>query len=140
METNGLGDSRHSSAGSGITTGTRASLPSTMPDSISVTQDILGALAEYQVGTLSNRPSALDSSDDEDDDMDIVGQLAQIVVPVELSADDKIERLEDDMENDRDMFDQLLDTVEGLEIMIGDLVKWKNNVIDNGRLRCSVKR
>jgi len=139
-EVNGLGDSHHSSAGSGITMGTRASLQSTMPYFISVMQDILCALAEYEAGTLSNRPSELDSSDDEDDNMDIVGESAQIVAPVELSADNKIKRLEDNMANDWDMFDRLWDTVEDLEIMIGDLVKWKNNVIDNGCSRCSVKQ
>jgi len=140
-EVNGLGDSHHSSASSGITMGTRASLQSTMPYFISVMQDILCALAEYEVGsTLSNRPLELDSSDDADDNMDIVGESAQIVAPVELSADNKIKHLEDNMANDWDMFDRLRDTVEDLEIMISDLVKWKNNDIDNGCSRGSVKR
>jgi len=137
-ERNGLGDSRHASAGGSCDK--VDSLASTVPYSVSATQDILGALAEYEAGTIALRPAELDSCDGSLDFMDDVEQSAQVVPDVGevLSDHERVVRLEKGIEEDRELFDRLLDIVEDLEVSIGDLVQWKNNVIDNGCSRCSV--
>jgi len=138
-ELNGLGDSRH--AHSGGTADSVGGLPSTVPYSVSATQDILGALAEYEAGVLPPQLSELASSIGEDDHMDIV-KSAQISGPEDevLPDLDRIVRLEKGVEEDRDLFDRLRDIVEELEVTVADLSKWKKDVVDNGCSRCSVKQ
>jgi len=134
-----LGDSRH--AHTGDTADGIDKLPSTVPYSVSATQDILGALADYEAGLLPSQLSELASSIGEDDHMDIV-KPAQISGPEDevLPDRDRIVRLEKGVESDRDLFDRLRDIVEDLEITVADLSKWKKDVIDNGCSRCSVKQ
>jgi len=135
---NGLGDSKHASSPGIDDDKAGESLPSTVPYSLSATPDILGALAEYGAGALPPRPSELDSSDEDDDEMDVSEQSAQ-VVPDVLTDSDRIERLERGVEADRDLFDRLRDTVEDLECEIASLRTWKQNVDENGCSRCSGK-
>jgi len=138
-EANGLGDSRHATSSKDAVPSVSNTLPSTVPYSVSATQDILGALAEYEIGALPPRPTELDSSDDEDDTMDVVEQSAQVVVPAVLTDADRIDQLERGVEEDRDLFDRLRDLVEDLEVEVASLKKWKNDVTINGCSRCSGK-
>ena len=138
-ELNGLGDSRHAHTG-GTADGVDK-LPSTVPYSVSATQDILGALADYEASLLPSQLSELASSIGEDDHMNIV-QSAQISEPKDEVLPDleRIVQLEKGVEEDRDLFDRLRDVVEELEITVADLNKWKKDVVDNGCSRCSVKQ
>jgi len=115
-ETNGLGDSKYASAGNVGVVGHVASLPSTVPYSVSATQDILGALADYEAGVLPSRPSELDS--DAGDSMEIEEQSAQLVPDAVLTDKERIDHLESGVEEDRDLFDRLRDITEDLEVTV----------------------
>jgi len=139
-ELNGLGDSRHAVPGnSRVDAGVSPSLPATVPYSLSATQDILGALAEYEAGTIAPRPAELDSCDGSLDFMDDVEQSAQKVDDVVLTDHDKIVRLESAVEDERDLFDRLRDIVEDLEVEVKQLLTWKADVMENGCPRCPGK-
>jgi len=74
-ELNGLGDSRHAVPKKAMAdSSVGPSLPATVLYSLSATQDILGALAEYAAGTIAPRPAELDSCDGSLDFMDDVEQ------------------------------------------------------------------
>jgi len=133
---NGLGDSKHAGPCDSDKQGGDEKLPSSVPYSVSATQDILGALAEYEAGTIAPRPAELNSCDGSLDFMDDVEHSAQVTANNSLSDHDRIVRLEAATEEDRDIFDRLRDIVEDLEVHIGDLIKWKNDVMENGCSRC----
>jgi len=136
-ELNGLGDSQHAVPGnSKVVSRVSPSLPATVPYSVSATQDILGALAEYEAGTIAPRPAELDSCDGSLDFMDDVEQSAQKVDDVVLTDHDKIVRLETAVEDERDLFDRLRDIVEDLEVEVKQLLTWKADVMANGCPRC----
>jgi len=135
-ELNGLGDSQHA-VPKGVTVA--SSLPDTVPYSVSATQDILGALAEYEAGTIAPRPAELDSCDGSLDFMDDVEQSAQKVDNVVLTDHDKIVRLETAVEDERDLFDRLRDIVEDLEVEVKQLLTWKADVMANGCPKCPGK-
>ena len=97
------------------------SLPSTVPYSLSTTQDILGALAEYEVGTIAPRPAELDSCDGSLEFMDDVEHSAQVTNNNSLTDSDRYIRLEKAVETDRDIFDLLRDIVENLEVQVSEL-------------------
>jgi len=137
-EANGLGDSRHASAGNVGVEGHVALLPSTVPYSVSATQDILGAQADYEAGVLPSRPAELDS--DAGDSMEIEEQSAKLVLDAVLTDKARIDRLESGVEDDRDLFDRLRDITENLEITVKDLLAWKTDVVVNGCSRCSVRK
>jgi len=139
-ELNGLGDSQHAVPGnSNVVPRVSPSLPATVPYSVSATQDILGALAEYEAGTIAPRPAELDSCDGSLDFMDDVEQSAQKVDDVVLTDHDKIVRLETAVEDERDLFDRLRDIVEDLEVEVKQLLTWKADVMANGCSRCPGK-
>jgi len=114
-------------------------LTSSVPYSLSATQDILGALAEYEAGTIAPRPAELDSCDGSLDFMDDVEHSAQVIADNSLSDHDRIVRLEKAVVDERDIFDRLRDMVEDLEVQVGDLTKWKQDVMDNRCSRCHGK-
>ena len=64
-----------------------------MPYSVLATQDILGAVTEYEAGDVPLRLSDLDSSVAGKDAMD-VEQLAQVVHAGMMTVDDRIKHLE----------------------------------------------
>ena len=136
-EANGLGDSRHASANPSNPAADRDDLPSTVPYSVSATQDILGALAEFEAGILAPRPAELDSVADSTEDMDIVEQSAQVTGDEGLTDGQRITRLEQGVMSDRDLFDAMRDIVETLEIEVASLNKWRQAVTDNGCSRCA---
>ena len=139
-ELNCLGDSRHAVPGnSKVYSRVSPSLPATVPYSVSATQDILGALAEYETETIALRPAELDSCDGSLDFMDDVEQSAQKVHDVVLTDYDKIVRLETAVEDERDLFDRLRDIVEDMEVEVKQLLAWKADVIANGCPRCPGK-
>ena len=135
-ELNGLGDGRHAGPCASDKKEGSDSLLSTVPYSLSATQDILGTLAEYEMGTITPRPAELDSCDGSLDFMDEVEQLAQVTADAPLSDHDRIVRLEKAVEEERDLFDRLRDIVEDLKVHASDLTKWKNDVMENGCSRC----
>ena len=135
-EVNGLGDSKHTGPCASDKHGGDEKLPSSVPYSLSATQDILGALAEYEAGTIAPRPAELDSCDGSLDFMDDIEHSAQVTADNSISDHDRIVRLEKAVEEERDLFDRLRDVVEDLEVHIGDLTKWKQDVMDNGCSRC----
>ena len=87
---------------------------------------------------MPSRPSELDSSVEDDDEMDVSEQSAQ-VVPEIIADIDRITRLERGVEEDRDLFDRLRDIVEDLECEVASLRTWKQNVEDKGCSGCSRK-
>jgi len=124
-EQNGLGDSRHAMScdSVGITKQEDLLLPDTVPYSLSATQDILGALAEYEASTITPRPAELDSCDGSLDFMDDVEQSAQKVVSDEMTDHDRIVRHETAVEYEQDLFDRLRDIVEDLEVEVKALTE-----------------
>jgi len=138
-EVDGLGDSKHAGPCVSDKQGGDEKLPSSVPYSLSATQDILGALAEYEAGTIAPRPAELDSCNGSLDFMDDVEHSAQVTADNSMSDHDRIVRLEKAVEDERDLFDQLRDIVEDLEVHVGDLTKWKNDVMANGCSRCRGK-
>ena len=138
-EKNGLGDSRHASSGSGDKADTL--LPSSVPYSVSATQDILGAFADFEAGVLPARPAELESTaGSEVDDVEMEGHSAQVVDPVVMSDADRLTRLEKGLEGDRDLFDAMRDVVEGLEEEVANLKNWKQDISNNGCPLCRPAR
>jgi len=132
-ELTGLGDSQHAHTVEDVVGG---SLPSTVPYSVSATQDILCALADYEAGVLDPRPSELDSVVD-DDEMDVVVEQFAQPIPEAITDQDRIDRLETGVEGDRDLFDGLRDVVDKLMEEVEMLTIWRDSVVRNGCSRCS---
>jgi len=138
-ELNGLGDSKDATPATDGQVVIVDSLPSTVPYSLSATQDILGALAEYEAGTIAPRPAELDSCDGSMDFMDEVEQSAQKEEVVVMLDYDRVVRLETAVEDERELLDRIREIVEDLEVEVRSLKDWQTDVRKNGGSRCSRK-